>query len=183
MDELHGAAAIRRGQGRYPIARVDRQQKVIAMASVHVPGVIYVRRAAYDGAGTGTRPITGTMRTMSDATPTSTSDLIGAVRREGDAVVIVVRGEVDLHNSPALRSEMLKQLGDPAVHRLVLNLGAVPYMDSSGIAVFVEALQKLRRVGGKVFLTDLQPRVKGLLEIARLDTIFTICTDEGAALK
>ncbi len=97
--------------------------------------------------------------------------------------MIVVRGEVDLHNSPALRTEILKHLADPAVRRLVLNLAAVPYMDSSGIAVFVEALQKLRRVGGKVCLTDLQPRVKGLLEIARLDTIFSICPDEAAAVK
>ena len=98
-------------------------------------------------------------------------------------MVIAVRGEVDLHNSPALRAEILKHLGDPAVRRLVLNLSAVPYMDSSGIAVFVEALQKLRRVGGKVCLTDLQPRVKGLLEIARLDTIFQLCPDEAAALR
>ncbi len=120
---------------------------------------------------------------MSDATQANPGDLIAAVRRSGEAVVIVVRGEVDLHNSPALRTEILKQLGDPAVRRLVLHLGAVPYMDSSGIAVFVEALQKLRRVGGKVCLTDLQPRVKGLLEIARLDTIFSICPDEAAAVK
>ena len=120
---------------------------------------------------------------MSDATTTSAGDLVASVRRAGDAVVLVVRGEVDLHNSPALRTDILKQLADPAVRRLVLNLAAVPYMDSSGIAVFVEALQKLRRVGGKVCLTDLQPRVKGLLEIARLDTIFSICPDEAAALK
>ncbi len=120
---------------------------------------------------------------MSDATLSHSGDLIGSVRRTGDAVVIVVRGEVDLHNSPALRTEILKQLADTGVHRLVLNLAAVPYMDSSGIAVFVEALQKLRRAGGKICLTDLQPRVKGLLEIARLDTIFSICPDEAAALK
>ena len=119
---------------------------------------------------------------MSDATPTKPGDLISAVRRAGDAVVIAVRGEVDLHNSPALRAEILKHLADPAVRRLVLNLSAVPYMDSSGIAVFVEALQKLRRVGGKVCLTDLQPRVKGLLEIARLDTIFALCPDEATAV-
>ncbi len=120
---------------------------------------------------------------MSEPTPGNAGDLIGSVRRAGDAVVIVVKGEVDLHNSPNLRTEILKQLADASVHRLVLNLGAVPYMDSSGIAVFVEALQKLRRAGGKVCLTDLQPRVKGLLEIARLDTIFSICPDEEAALK
>jgi anti-anti-sigma factor len=55
-------------------------------------------------------------------------------------------------------------------------------MDSSAIAVLVEALQKMRKTGGKVFLTNLQPRVKGLLEIARLDSIFGISATEEEAL-
>ena len=58
----------------------------------------------------------------------------------------------------------------------------VPYMDSSAIAVLVESLQKLRKDKGGVYLTDLQPRVKGLLEIARLETIFNIRTDESDAI-
>ena len=56
-------------------------------------------------------------------------------------------------------------------------------MDSSAIAVLVEALQKLRKIGGKLYLTNLQPRVKGLLEIARLDTIFVLAATDDEALK
>jgi anti-anti-sigma factor len=56
-------------------------------------------------------------------------------------------------------------------------------MDSSAIAVLVEALQKLRKTGGKIYLTNLQPRVKGLIEIARLNTVFVCVTDEAEALK
>ena len=67
--------------------------------------------------------------------------------------------------------------------RVILNLKEVPYMDSSAVAVLVEALQKLRKTGGKICLTDLQPRVKGLLEIARLDTIFVLAKDEEEAKK
>ena len=66
--------------------------------------------------------------------------------------------------------------------KLILNLGQVPYMDSSAIAVLVEALQKMRKTGGKVFLTNLQPRVKGFLEIARLDSIFSVVPTEDEAL-
>jgi anti-sigma B factor antagonist len=66
--------------------------------------------------------------------------------------------------------------------KLILNLGEVQYMDSSAIAVLVEALQKMRKTGGKIYLTNLQPRGKGLLEIARLDTIFVIAKDEADAL-
>lgn len=109
--------------------------------------------------------------------------VIGTVRREGALAVIPIRGEIDLHNSPELRRELLRLLEDKTVTRLVLNLTEVPYMDSSAIAVLVEALQKIRRLSGKIFLSNLQPRVKGLLEIARLDSIFCIVTTEADALK
>jgi len=112
----------------------------------------------------------------------SINDLIASARHEGDTAIVAIRGEIDLHNSPDLRNVMLKHLGEGSIKRLVLNLSEVPYMDSSAIAVFVEALQKLRKIGGKIYLTNLQPRVKGLLEIARLDTIFVVCSDEAAAL-
>ena len=111
------------------------------------------------------------------------SELVPAARKEGDAVIVSVRGEIDLQNSPELRTELIDLYAKHSPTRIVLNLTQVPYMDSSAIAVLVELLQKVRKAGGKVFLTNLQPRVKGLLEIARLGTIFGIVDDEQAALK
>ncbi len=108
-------------------------------------------------------------------------NLIASVRHEGDAAIVAIRGEIDLHNSPEMRVEMLRNLNG-TIKRLILNLAEVPYMDSSAIAVFVEGLQKLRKTGGRIYLTNLQPRVKGLLEIAKLDSIFIVCPDEAAAL-
>ena len=110
-------------------------------------------------------------------------DLVPTARVEGEAVIAAVRGEIDLHNSPELRGVLLELLEKHAPKRLVLNLAQVPYMDSSAIAVLVEALQKIRKAGGRIFLTDLQPRVKGLLEIARLDSIFIVAKDEADALS
>ena len=109
-------------------------------------------------------------------------DPIVACRQESDALVISIRGEIDLHNSPELRTELLDLLNRTRVHRLVLDLAQVPYMDSSALAVLVEVLKRLLKVNGKVCLVALQPRVKGLLEIARLASIFTICKDEQEAL-
>ena len=111
----------------------------------------------------------------------TSSDLIPAARKEGDAVIVAVRGEIDLQNSPELRTELLDLLTKNAPQRLVINLAQVPYMDSSAIAVLVESLQRIRKLGGKIYLTDLQPRVQGLLEIARLGTIFVITKDEAEA--
>ncbi|HET6247127.1 MAG TPA: anti-sigma factor antagonist [Tepidisphaeraceae bacterium] len=111
------------------------------------------------------------------------SDLVPSARKENDALVVAVRGEIDLHNSPEFRTEILDLIAKNAPRRLVLNLGEVPYMDSSACAVLVESLRKVRALGGKVYLVNLQPRVKGLLEIARLGSIFTIAADEAEALK
>jgi anti-sigma B factor antagonist len=113
----------------------------------------------------------------------TTSRLVPSARKDGDAVVVAVRGEVDLNNSPELRGELFAILQKHAPKRVVLNLGEVPYMDSSAVAVLVETLQKVRKTGGKVYLTNLQPRVQGLIEIARLGTIFVLAKDEAEALK
>jgi len=111
------------------------------------------------------------------------TDLVPLARREGDAIIARVEGEIDLHNSPELRSALLQLLQGGPAKKLILNVSGVPYMDSSAIAVLVEALQKMRKFGGKLYLTGLQPRVRGLLEIARLDTIFVLKKDEQEALQ
>jgi anti-sigma B factor antagonist len=107
--------------------------------------------------------------------------LLSAVRHEGMIAIAAIQGEIDLHNSPVLRGALLSLLAEGGIDKLILNLAEVPYMDSSAIAVLVESLQKLRKINGKICLTNLQPRVKGLLEIARLDTIFVVAKDEAEA--
>jgi anti-anti-sigma factor len=112
----------------------------------------------------------------------TSTDLLPVARLEERTLVASVRGEIDLHNSSELRTELLDLLRKHTPVRLVLNLGEVPYMDSSAVAVLVETLRRLRTVGGKVVLTDLQPRVLGLLEIARLAALFTIAKDEAEGM-
>lgn len=106
--------------------------------------------------------------------------LIPAARKEGDALVASVAGDIDLNNSPALRATLFDLIARHAPTKLILNLAQVPYMDSSAIAVLVELMRRMK--GGKIILASLQPRVKGLLEIARLDSIFAITGTEQDAL-
>lgn len=117
---------------------------------------------------------------MPDLKPTS--DVVRTARQEESTVIVSIRGDIDLNNSPGLRNDLLDFLAKANPKKLILNLAEVPYMDSSAIAVLVEALQKIRKVQGKVFLTNLQPRVKGLLEIARLDSIFGVAGTEAEAM-
>lgn len=109
------------------------------------------------------------------------STVLSWAKLEGDNLIAGVKGDVDLNNSPDLRTALLNLLKDHSPKRLILNLSGVSYMDSSAIAVLVESLQKVRKTGGKVYLTGLQTRVKGLLEIARLDQIFVIAKDDAEA--
>lgn len=110
------------------------------------------------------------------------SAVLPSARRVGDSIVATVKGDVDLKTSPELRTALLLLIKDKIPARLILDLSSTSYMDSSAIAVLVEMLQKTRKAGGKVCLINLQPRVKGLLEIARLDTIFVIAANEAEAL-
>ena len=117
---------------------------------------------------------------------TANSDLVSEARaldaEDGRLVVAKIAGEINLHNSPAMRADLLKIAEDQKPKVMVLNLAGVPYMDSSAIAVLVEVLKAVRGGGGKVYLTDLHQRVDGLLHIARLDSIFEIRGGEDEAL-
>jgi anti-sigma B factor antagonist len=106
--------------------------------------------------------------------PDSTKQLVPFAEQAGDVLSATIAGEIDLHTSPQLRSRLLELDAKGNPNRIVLDLSAVPYMDSSAVAVLVELLQKIRKRNGQIVLSRPQPRVKGLLEIARLDTIFTI---------
>lgn len=97
-----------------------------------------------------------------------------------DGLLLTVKGDIDFGSSPDLRSALLSALqSKPA--RLVIDLSEVTYMDSSGIATFIEALQLQRKSGRKLILSALQPKVVSIFEIAKLDTLFTIALDNDAA--
>ena len=101
--------------------------------------------------------------------------------RDG-AVILLPQGDIDLNGSPTLRHELRKaQTGKPT--KLVIDLTSVPYMDSSGVATLVEAMQAARKSGSRLVLCGLQDRVRSIFEIARLDTVFTIVPNAEAALK
>jgi anti-anti-sigma factor len=112
----------------------------------------------------------------------SGNQIVTSIRQQGDAVLATLRGEVDLHNSPLLRSALFDLLEQTGARRLILNLQQVPYVDSSAIAVLVETIRKLRDGGGRLFLTHLQPRVQSVMEVTRLGTLIGLAQTDDAAL-
>jgi anti-sigma B factor antagonist len=102
--------------------------------------------------------------------------------RNGDAVILSPDGDVDLTASSYFRGEIKKAL-DSKPKRLVVDLSGVPYMDSSGVATLVEAMQLSRRSGVKLVLCGLQDRVRSIFEIAKLELVFTIVDGQDQALS
>lgn len=104
------------------------------------------------------------------------SSPVKAVRQEGRTVAVDVEGEIDLNNSPLMHAALSELVARHRPARVVLDVSRVPYMDSSALAVLVEIMRRVGR--GNVVLLSPQPRVRGLLEIARLDTIFRVVASE-----
>ena len=97
---------------------------------------------------------------------------ISIIDRDG-VTVLSPTGDVDMNASPDLRAS-LRPLVNEDNPRLVIDLSAVPYMDSSGVATLVEAMKLVRNHNGALALCGMNDRVRGIFEIARLDQYFNI---------
>jgi anti-sigma B factor antagonist len=104
------------------------------------------------------------------------------IERHDRVLIIRPVGEIDLARSPSLRVQMM-QLQDEPYDRLIIDLGGVPYMDSSGVATLVEAMQAARRMRRSLVVCSLQDKVRSIFEIAKLDSIFTLAADVDEAKK
>ena len=95
--------------------------------------------------------------------------------------VLPLEGEIDLHVSPAI-SASLQAMVKKKPKTLVVDLSRVSYIDSSGLAALIEAMQNVQEYGGKFALVGLQETVRTIFEIARLDQVFQIYPTVNAAL-
>lgn len=95
---------------------------------------------------------------------------------------IALAGEVDLNDSAELKARFAPLLeGKP--QRLYVDMSGVTYIDSSGLAVLIEIMQRLSPHGGALVLYGLQPTVQNVFHISRLDQVFSIYPDRAAAVS
>jgi len=95
-----------------------------------------------------------------------------AVREDRDALVVTLEGDVDLENSPQAREVLLESVGRG--RKVLVDLAGVTYIDSSGVASLVEALQAARKRGAGFALVCVGSAALRVLKLARLDKVFTI---------
>jgi anti-sigma B factor antagonist len=90
-----------------------------------------------------------------------------------DYTMLMVEGEVDVYTAPLLRQKLV-ELADTGTSRIIVNLEAVEFLDSTGLGVLVAALNRLRRQDGDVELICSQARILRVFEITGLTRVFTI---------
>jgi anti-sigma B factor antagonist len=103
------------------------------------------------------------------------------VEDKGGIAVYRMTGDIDINTSPDVKKSFDRTISAKK-NKVVINLKDVGYVDSSGLATLVEILKNLRSYGGKLKLTNLSGKVKGLFEITKLDKLFDIVAEEKDAL-
>src|SRR2546421_4808288 len=103
------------------------------------------------------------------------------VSRQHRPNVLPLTGEIDLHVSPAV-TQSLNAMTEKKPERIVIDLSRATYIDSSGLAALILAMQKVEAYGGRFFLTGLHETMRSIFETSRLNQIFQIFPDVDAAL-
>jgi anti-sigma B factor antagonist len=112
--------------------------------------------------------------------PGSRIDPVSGVDRDGGAVVVHLAGELDLYNAHQVREALLTCCAEEP-ERLVVDLAAVEFLDSTALGVLVEA--RSRMADRKAFvLAAPGPETTRALEVSGLDKHFALCTTVDDAL-
>jgi anti-sigma B factor antagonist len=96
--------------------------------------------------------------------------------------VFALEGEIDFHFAPALRA-MLQSKSKAQCPALVLDFNGVDFIDSRGIAAVIEYLRDCATYGGKVCLAALNPAVKPIVDVVRLETVMPIFATVAEAVS
>jgi len=104
-------------------------------------------------------------------------------RQIGDVTVLDIGGRITLGEGNVMLREIVRDLADKGNKRVILNLGEVLYMDSSGVGELVKTYTTIRNKGGELKLANLNKRVHDLLQMTRLSSVFDIQEDEASAIK
>jgi anti-sigma B factor antagonist len=92
-------------------------------------------------------------------------------------------GRIVLGDGSALLRKTIRGLLDDQRKRILLNLADVDYIDSSGIGELVSGFTAVKNQGGDLKLLHLTKKVRDLLQITKLYTVFDVFTDEGNAVR
>lgn len=104
-------------------------------------------------------------------------------RQVGDVTVIDATGRITLGEGASTFRDAIRDLATQGSKKLLVNLSDVSYIDSSGIGEMVSGFTTVTNHGGQLKLLGLSKRVKDLLQITKLYTVFEVFEDEASAVR
>lgn len=104
-------------------------------------------------------------------------------RQVGDVTVIDAAGRITLGEGATIFRDTIRDLATKGGKKLLVNLSEVSYIDSSGIGEMVSGFTTVTNHGGQLKLLGLSKRVKDLLQITKLYTVFEVFDDEASAVR
>jgi anti-sigma B factor antagonist len=109
--------------------------------------------------------------------------LTAKVRKVGDVAVVDLNGKITLGENTGILRDELRSLLSQGTKNIVLNMADVSYVDSAGLGELVGAYTTATNQGGALKLLHLQGKMKDLMQITKLFTIFSAFDDEKSAVE
>src|SRR3954469_18708713 len=109
--------------------------------------------------------------------------LVVKTRRVGNVDVVDLSGKITLGEDTGILRDEIRSLLAQGQKNILLNMGGVSYVDSAGLGELVGAYTTATNQGGSVKLLNLQGKMKDLLQVTKLHTIFAIFEDEQSAVS
>ncbi|MGH9816641.1 MAG: STAS domain-containing protein [Candidatus Acidiferrales bacterium] len=104
-------------------------------------------------------------------------------REAGGVTIIDLSGRITLGEGSSMLRQMVRDLLGKGQQKILLNLGDISYIDSSGIGELVSGYTTVRNQGGELKLLQLTKRVHDLLQITKLYTVFDVHDSEQRAVE
>lgn len=102
--------------------------------------------------------------------------------KNNDITICALEGEVNINTSPELRKKFMSII-EANEKKILIDLTNVSYLDSSGLATFIEILQRLKKINGGLRFCNINERVRNILEVTKLVNLFEIFESREEALK
>jgi len=106
------------------------------------------------------------------------------IRREGDALIVVVEGELDLFTAGTFREKVENELSSHRkLRNLIISMNGVNFVDSSGLGVILGRYKRISQHGGKMAIVGVKPRVRKIFHLSGLEKIIPMYDSTEQALE
>ncbi len=103
------------------------------------------------------------------------------VIEENGIVIFSIKDDIDINTAPALKEALDSIVKEKAI-KVIINLTNVTYMDSAGLATFIDFLKHVKDYGGHIKLSNMSSKIKDLFEVTKLESLFDIYEDQQDAI-